>query len=129
MSNAEKNAVLAAVAKRTAFTPAGKAKARIGRSSVHVRFCSPYQSAPGKFNINPNTLSADYECWICGSSAFYYLMPISFINGIYNNTGAYVDRMHPEIRIVSVDTYSHSVTIASGGVSSTLKDYLKATLP
>jgi len=98
---------------------------------VHVRYCSPNANAPVKFkfNINPNTLSADYELWVCGSATVYYLMPISFMQGIYDNPNSYIDRRNPEIRVVSVDTDSHTVTYASGGVSSSLRSYLGVTLP
>ena len=56
------------------------------------------------------------------------VMPMSFIQGIYDNPGSYVDRAHPEIRVVSVDTDAHSVTYASGGVTSSLRGYLGASL-
>lgn len=131
MSDAEKNAALAKVAKGATVAPAGNAKVRIGKLVVHVHYCSPNANAPGKFkfNINPNTLSADYELWVCGSATVYYLMPISLMQGIYDNPDTYVDRRHPEIRVVSIDTHSHTVTYASGGVKSSLRGYLGATLP
>ena len=131
MSNVEKKAALAIIAKGATVAPAGNAKARIGNSVTHVRYCSPNATAPGKFkfNINPNTLSADYEMWVCGSAAVYYLTPISFMQNIYDNPDTYVDRRHPEIRVVSVDTHSHTVTYASGGVKSSLRAYFGATLP
>ena len=131
MSTAEKKAALVKVAKGGAVVPAGSAKYRVGKSIVHVRFCSTNPNAPGKFkfNINPNTLSADYELWLCGSAATYYLMPTSFMRGIYDNPSTYVDRMHPEIRVVSVDVHSHKVTYASGGTSGSLRGYHCATLP
>ena len=81
-----------------------------------------------KFNINPNTLSADYELWVCGNASVYYLMPISLMQSIYQNSNTYVDRMHPEIRVVSVDIHTHMVAYASGGIKSCLKSYLGATL-
>ena len=130
MSTIEKNAALAKVANGATVASAGNAKARIGKSVIHVRFCSRNPGAPDKFkfNINPNTLSADYELWVCGSAALYYLMPIEFMRGIYDNPDTYIDRMHPEIRVVSVDANAHTVTYASGGVSSSLRGYLCATL-
>lgn len=131
MTTADKKAALTKIAKGVAVTPAGNAKFRIGKSVVHVRFCSTNPNAPGKFkfNINPNTLSADYELWVCGSAATYYLIPTPFMRAIYDNPSAYVDRMHPEIRVVSVDAHAHTVTYASGGTSSSLRGYLGATLP
>jgi len=131
MSKDEKNAALAKVAKGANVVTAGNAKFRIGKAVIHVRYCSPNAAAPGKFkfNINPNTLSADYELWVCGSADVYYLMPISFMREIYDNPDTYVDRRHPEIRVVSVDTYSHNVTYASGGVKGSLRAYLGSPLP
>lgn len=81
MSTIEENAALAKIANGATVASAGNAKARIGKSVVHVRYCSRNLSAPDKFkfNINPNTLSADYELWVCGSAALYYLMPIAFM--------------------------------------------------
>ena len=131
MTNAEKKAALAKVAKGATVVSLGNAKVSVGKSVVHVRYCSPNASAPGKFkfNINPNTLSADYELWVCGSAMVYYLMPISLMQSIYDNPNTYIDRMHPEIRVVSVDTDSHTVTYASGGEKNSLRIYLGATLP
>lgn len=130
MNAAEKKAALLAIASGSAISSLGKAKYRVGGSVVHVRFCSPNPRAPKryKFNINPNTLSADYELWVCGSAALYYLMPISFIRGIYDEPNTYEDRRHPGIRVVSVDTASHTVTYASGGVGSSLRQYFGATI-
>ena len=131
MSIAEKNEALTKIAKGETIAPAGNAKVRLGKSVVHVRYCSPNSNAPEKFkfNINPNTLSADYELWVCGSAAVYYLMPISLMQSIYDNPDTYVDRRHPEIRVVSVNTHLHTVTYASCGVKSSIKGYLCATLP
>ncbi len=125
MSAIEKKAALSKIANGATIVPAGNAKVRIGNSIIHVRFCSRNKAAPGKFkfNINHNTLSADYELWVCGSAAIYYLMPIEFMRDIYNNPDTYIDRMHPEIRVVSVDTNIHTVTYASGGTNSNLRGY------
>jgi hypothetical protein len=124
------NAVLAKITRVATVEYTKNAKVRIGKSIVHFRYCS---SRPGarwkfKFSINPNTLSADYELWICGNAAVYYLIPISFMKDIYDNPDTYADRKHPEVRPVNVDTYSHAVTYAKGGVKKSLKPYLCATL-
>lgn len=130
MSAVEKKAALSKIANGVVIVSAGKAKFRIGNLVVHVRFCSRNLSAPGKFkfNINPNTLSADYELWVCGSAAIYYLMPLEFMQGIYNNPDTYIDSMHPEIRVVSVDANTHTITYASGGINCSLRGYLCASL-
>ncbi len=130
MSAAEKKSALLAIANGSSVSSLGKAKYRVGGSVVHVRFCSQSPRAPEKykFNINPNTLSADYELWVCGSAALYYLMPVSFMRGIYDDPNTYEDRHHPGIKVVSVDTASHTVTYASGGVGSSLRQYLSAKI-
>ena len=122
--------VLERIANGTTVEYTKKSKVRIGKSIVHFRYCSTKPTARWRFNfnINPNTLSADYELWICGKAAVYYLMPISFIQDIYDNPDTYALRKNPEIRPVSVDTYSHTVTYAKGGVKKSLEAYFGATL-
>lgn len=128
MSAAEKKSALLAIANEANISSLGRAKYQVGNLVVHVRFCSQNPRAWGKFkfNINPNTLTANYELWICGSASLYYLMPISFVRGIYDNPTTYEDRRHPGIKVVSVDTTSHTVTYASGGVNANLRQYLGA---
>ena len=130
MSNTEKNAALAAIGNGVKPVSAGKSKFRIGQKVVHVRFCS--EDAAGstkyKFNINPNTLSGDHELWVCGSAKTYYLMPVSLMRSIYEDPNTYVDRAHPEIRVVSVDIGTNTVTYASGGTYKSLREYLNARL-
>ena len=130
MSSAEKLAALSAASSGERPSPVGNAKYRLGQKVVHVRFCSDSSTSPSKykFNINPNTLSADFELWVCGNSRCYYLMPLAFMREIYDNPKTYVDRMHPEIRVVSVDSRNHTVTYASGGVGASLRSYFLATL-
>ena len=98
MSNTEKNAALIAIANGVTPANVGKSKVRIGQKVVHVRFCS--EDAAGstkfKFNINPNTLSADYELWVCGSAKTYYLISVALMLTIYEDPNTYVDRAHPE---------------------------------
>ena len=130
MSKIEKDAALKKIANGNQITSIGKSKFRIGNSVVHVRFCSANSKAPDKykFNINPNTLKADFELWVCGNAETYYLMPVAFMREIYENPTTYVDNTHPEIRVVSVDSASHFVTYAAGGVGASLKPYLGVKL-
>ena len=129
--NKVKRAVLQEIAGNRAPMPAGQAKFRIGEQCIHTRYCSESFSSPDKykFNINPNTLSANYELWICGGPKHYYLMPIVLMQEVYNHPGSYVDRHHPEIRIVSVDVGAHRLTYAAGGESIDLSRYFRAVLP
>jgi hypothetical protein len=131
MSTVEKKKVLTKIAKGQVISPLGNAKVIIGKRVIHVRYCSPNANAPEKykFNINPNTLSADYELWVCGNAETYYLMPTFLMQSIYDNLDTYVDRQHPDIRVVSVDSRLHTITYATGGVKSNIKDYFCATLP
>ena len=130
MKEAEKAAAPATVAGGAAVMLVGRAKFQIGASLVHVRYCSGDKSKPGqfKFNINPNTLSADHELWVCANASVYYLMPVLLMRRIYNDPNAYIDRMHQEIRIVSVNAETHTVTCASGATVKSLRCYLCAAL-
>lgn len=130
-SNQAKRATLQQVAGNSPIASAGKAKVSIGRWLVHIRYCSGNQFAPGKykFNINPNTLSADFELWICGASQHFYLMPVSLMREFYRHPAAYIDSYHPNIHIVSVDAEQHKVTYARGGTSANLSRYFCALLP
>ncbi len=130
MSNSEKRAAVSSLAHGLPVTFVGSSKFRVGSAIVHTRFCSVNARAPDKykFNLNPNTLSADYELWVCGIAALYYLMPISFVRGIYQDPNAYNDRHHPGIKVVSVDAATHRVTYATGGVNASLSPYLRAQM-
>lgn len=130
MSDAIKQSVLGKIAAGSSIISEGRAKYRVNEKIVHVRFCSENRSSPSKykFNINPNTLSADCELWICGSEEQYYLMPISFIKTIYDNPETYVDYHHDNIKVVSVDINEDIVQFASGGQSESLRIYKGARI-
>ena len=108
----------------------GLTKYRIDNNIIHIRFCSTDKLASSwyKFNINPNTLTADYEVWICGNPDIYYLIPIEIIHQIYNDPEAYIDRRHPEIHVVSVNIDRHTVTYAKGGKKINMVLYFHALL-
>lgn len=125
-----KYAVMKNISGSKGYTFIGRASYLIGSTTLHVRFCSTDSkgSPHYKFNINPNTLNADYEVWICGDIDTYYLLPNSLIKKIYEDPEAYVDSHHPKIRIVSVNVETNTVTYATGGKSTHLLKYLNTTL-
>lgn len=112
------------------WVTSGRAKYRKDPHVIHVRFCSIDRSGSHhyKFNINPNTLSADYEVWICGNADTYYLIPIQIMRQIYHDPESYVDSRHPEIRVVSVNAGTNTVTYATGGRTIDITAYLHRTL-
>jgi hypothetical protein len=107
------------------WKPEGQTTYRFAAGRVHARFKT---SAPFSFNINPATLRADYELWICGSPDLYYLLPKSVIRSMYEHPAAYVDQLHPEIRVVSVDAENHRATFARGGEGLDLRPYFRSSL-
>ena len=125
-----KHAVLKEILGDDVWQPSGRAKFKAKGKVIHMRYCSPNGAGNPKykFNINPNTLSADYEVWICGDVRQYYLIPKDVIERMYSDSEAYVDRLHPEIRVVSVDANTDTATYARGGKSVDLKSYLGGTL-
>ena len=110
-----KSQVLDYLAKGRNIHNLGKAMVRIDGHSVHVRYRSNPKSgmAVWSFNANPKTLTAEYELWICGSTERYYLIPIAEIKEIYEDRAAYVDRHHPEIRVLEVDHATHKCRYGS----------------
>ena len=112
------------------WVPSGRAKIRIGKNIIHVRFSSTRRRRPTNygFNINPNTLTADFELWICGDKETYYLTPTKIIKDIYYDPDAYQDYHHEGIKAVSVDTDSNYVMYARGGKSLDLNPYFRGTL-
>ena len=130
ISEETKRIVLNRISAGEDWVPSGRAKYRKGLHVIHVRFCSPdrFASPHYKFNINPNTLSADYEVWICGDANTYYLIPIQLMRRIYYDPQSYVDSRHPEIRVVSVNASTNTVTYATGGRTTDITPYLRRTL-
>ncbi len=102
----------------------------VGHKKVHARFCQTNDRSPQlfKFNINPNTLEADYELWICGEVGLFYLLPISVMKSIYDDPNAYLDYHHPEIRVVSVDVAKDKVTYKTGGGKLDIAQYRNKTI-
>ena len=120
-----KRTVLAQIAGQSGIRPSGRATFIIQGKKVHVRYCSP---PTYKFNINPNTLRADYEVWICGSENYYYLIPIEVIRRMYSDPQVYVDSWHPKIRVVSVKSKADEAMFAAGGRTVDLTPYRGARL-
>ena len=107
-----------------------KAKYRIAEKTVHVRFRSnpKRDGRTYAYNINPNTLTADFEVWICGDAERYYLLPIARIREIYADPDAYTDYRHPEIRVLDVDTTTHRIMYGHGGKTADGTGYYRRTL-
>jgi hypothetical protein len=122
--------VLQEIASSQSYARQGKALYRVGGTMVHVRYkakASHGTSYP--YNINPNTLRADFELWICGNSDGWYLTPMNAIRKIYEDPYAYVDNSHPEIRVVTVNVTTHDVAFGTGGRSVSFASYRNARLP
>jgi hypothetical protein len=112
----EKKKVLTRLAAGRQMVSLPKSKAKVGNNVVHMRFRSSPKgnSSTWSFNINPNTLTGDFELWICGSASLYYLIPITSIKAIYEDESAYVDYAHPEIRVLDIDSSTHQCFYGKG---------------
>lgn len=102
---------------------------KLGGKVIHTRFKSKASSG-NKFpyNINPQTLDADYELWVCGGNESWYLMPTSLMQQIYDDPEAYVDNAHPDIRVVTVDLDTHLLMYARGGQTMSVEAYYQKKL-
>ena len=109
--DAIKARILEAVAGSRLYSSQGQARYRVGSATVQVRYkSSASHGASYPYNINPNTLRADYELWICGEADGWYLIPMETIRNIYDDPHAYVDARHPEIRVITVNVALHLVS-------------------
>jgi len=122
-----KQQVLQRIARGGRVSNCGREQYGISNLTVHARFCAAGRGH-FKFNINPNTLRADFELWICGSPDQYYLIPISVMRSIYDHPDSYPDRHHPEIRVVTVDNSAHRVMYAAPSITTSLRPYFRAVL-
>jgi hypothetical protein len=111
-------------------TAPGPSNYSISGKIIHVRFCSSdrLRCSHYKFNINPNTLMADYEVWICSKIDSYYLMPTDLMPRIHSDPESYIDSRHPEIRVVSVSVATHTVNYGRGGKKLDLTPYYNKAL-
>lgn len=119
-----KEKVLRRISPGTPVSSVGRSKYRVGTRIVHVRWRSSAKNGRiFSYNINPNTLQADYELWICGSDDVYYLFPTEVMKLIYQDPDAYVDYQHPEIRVAEVDSGDHRLLFGRGGKSMDASEY------
>ena len=129
-ADATKSRILQEIAGSRGYVRQGQARYRIGGTIVHIRYKSKASHGTAyPYNINPNTLRADYEVWICGDSDGWYVIPMNVIREIYDDPDTYVDRHHPEIRVVTVNAATHDVMYGAGGKRLNLSPYRNARLP
>ena len=117
-----KNDVLSLISPNTSPIRYNRGMYRCNKNIIHTRYCAS-ADRKFKFNINPNTLKADYELWICGTANQWYLIPIKLIQRMYNHPEAYIDRHHPEIRVVGVYTDKHQAAYAKPSIKLDIKPY------
>jgi hypothetical protein len=122
-----KQAVFARIAPGAVVREVGREMYSISGNRVHARFCAA-TTGNFRFNLNPNSLRAHYELWICGSAERWYLLPVEVIRGMYMHPNAYPDNYHAEIRKVHLDTEAHRVGYASPSVKLDLIRYFCAIL-
>ena len=128
MNDSEKKQLVSELAEGETPEYAGRAKFKVSAGVVHIRFCSTNSSNSKqyKFNINKNTLSADFELWICGSKERWYLLPMDLIREIHQHPDAYDDNQHPGLTVVSVYSDSDEVMFARVGVRKNIREYYLA---
>lgn len=123
----KKYAVMNQVANVRNFKKAYQSKFRVDGKLMHIRYCGR-KSKNYPFNINPNTLKSDYEIWICADADHFYLIPTRIMQQIYDDPDAYIDKRHPEIRVVSLNPYDHNCLYARGAQRINFSEFFKATL-
>lgn len=97
-----KMTVLNKIADGRQITFLSKAKVRIDGQTYHYRENKFRNSGYQPFGLNPNSLSADFEVWICGSESIYYLIPKSVVSQIYHS-GATPNQTPGQENIVTIN--------------------------
>jgi hypothetical protein len=97
---------------------------------IHARFCGVIKGRPDRygFNINPTSLKAPWELWVCGDSAIWYLLPHAEVRRIYDDPDAYVASAMPKHRVVSLETRGNMLAVARGGKKLDISGYRNAVL-
>lgn len=113
------------------ITDLGKHKINIGGIEIHYRLKNFPKANPDKFpfNINPNSLGAKFELFICGNEDCYYLLPVDKIKEMHFHPAAYQDKRYPKITIITIDSTRNKVTYASPSISLDITPYKNITLP
>jgi hypothetical protein len=132
MQNAQiKKDVAKFIGGQSAISLIGGESFKIGSHSVHFRYRTGPKSRSGRtfsYNVNPNTLRCDYEVWICGAPADYYLFPKRLMSDLYHDEDAYVDYRHPSIRVMEIDLETHALLFGRGGKRIDASSYFRKTL-
>lgn len=125
-----KRKVLNNVVGQREWVYAGRSNVIVDNKVIHVRFRSKDPKCPEKYiyNINPNTLRADFELWICQTEDIYYLFPIDVIRTIYFDLDTHEDKTHPEIRVASINITNHLLKYGRRQSSIDATNCFKATL-
>lgn len=105
----------------------GKATFELLGKRIHVRQTWTVTRMNWPFNINPNTLEADYELWILGWS-LWYLIPIAAIRFMYEAPSAYRNSDNQEIVTVSLNEEREECRFATEEPPLKLSAYRHATL-
>ena len=131
--NPEIIAALEIIANGTIIKYLTKHRVEINGIVIHCRFVTNGTRADDEyryaFNINPNTLTAQYELWVCGTSKWYYLIPIDVIKEIYNDPDVYVNN-HPQelMRTMNIVTADDIVIFGKNAKKKEFRQYWNATL-
>ena len=103
----------------------GKHKVNVAGKTIHWRKKSFPRKNPSKFpfNINPNSLSADYELFICGDEKNYFLLPKELVKMMNSHPNAYPDRRNPGYTIITIDIRYSEAVYASPSIALNLMSY------
>jgi hypothetical protein len=127
-----KETVLTKIANGQPISWQPKSKAKIGEKVFHYRLKNFAANGSDKFpfNINPNTLTADFEVWICGSENTFFTVPIEIIKEIYNDPDTYTNSNENQgnIKTLTVDSYHNIVKYGRNGKQISLKNFRNKTI-
>ncbi|MCO5234265.1 MAG: hypothetical protein M9888_11080 [Chitinophagales bacterium] len=119
--------VLSKLAGGQRITTIKRSLVRINGLLVHYRMKSQASDGASKFpfNINPTTLTADFEIWICGSEEIYYVIPKTIIKKIYDDPDTYTNKTpnQEDIKTLTVNTFANEVAYGRNGKKLDIAKY------
>lgn len=109
----------------------GRSKYRVGDgATIHVRLHRPIASSSRNFwfDLNPSSLSVDYDIWICGNASMFYVVPQDVIARLYDDPEHYRNKRHPQIHPVHVYVETHEVRFARLGKREQIAKFFNGTV-
>lgn len=126
-TNAYRKTVLRKIAGDRTFKKMGPVTYEIEGKRFHIKVKTG-QLKKYPFNINDTVLTADYEVYVCGTDALYYMVPIDLVKTMHADPAAMPDYRNPGYTIIDIYPDEEQIIYGTGGKSLNVSKYRNAAL-